>query len=216
MKKFLIIFITLLVLTGCDRQSNKLEVNDPLKYSVSIKDNAEFILIKEGTSIEEATKIIKDNLDIDTNADSYDLDWYGEAYAAYYKEDIENLIEEYGAGGKKIEEKKNIADDFKKIYQVEYEHLGDEIYAKELTLNNESIRPIELILDFKKDDETITEYKQILVCISKEDIYDVLSKEQPRTIEGMYSLLNKNGLLFTDANKLVDYVSDMGYASNLR
>lgn len=225
MKKILIIVIALLALTGCGQTTTTMEVADSLYYSVNIKDNVEFILIKEDTSIEEATQIIKDNIEVETNADSYEFDWYGEIYSYETRESIEELIESNGIGGEKIpttnEEREKVGEYGPNTNTLAYkkhilEHLGEENYDKELTLSYESIQPIELIIDFKKDGETTTEYKQILVCVAKEDIYDVLKTNQIKKIEDLYITIYSEIPLFNSMAEETSYNISQGYVSNIR
>ena len=94
MKKLLLIpFITFLF--ACSNGSTALNVNEPLTYDVKIKDNAEFILVKEGTSVDEFTNNLESYLDINTNADSYEIDWLGESLSHYSREELEKSYYRY-------------------------------------------------------------------------------------------------------------------------
>lgn len=77
MKKILLIPI-LLMLFACG-SNNSLKVIEPLEYDIEIKNNAEFILIREGTDVDEFTNNLENYLDINTNADSYTIDWLGQS-----------------------------------------------------------------------------------------------------------------------------------------
>lgn len=208
MKKIIFILLTLIALTACDNQTISLEVNDPLEYSVNIKNNAEFILIKEGTSIEEATRIIKDNLDIETNADSYEFDWWGEAYSALTREDLVFLSEDYLTGvlneGRFAEVNEAFSDD-----------ITDVSISKKLTLDNESFRPIELIIDFTKDGKTETLYEQILLCVAQDAEYNAIAMNAVTTIENAFIALWNEAPRYS-YSELYSIAKKEGHYSNIR
>lgn len=195
MKKILLLLITLFTLVGCGTTTsqNEIVVNDPLEYSVKIKDNAEFILIHEGISIEEATQIILDNLEIETNADDYDWYWVGEAAVDLSIDEIENF-EEY----------------IEKETYVYYEDLTLESIQK-ATLDHDSLRPIKLIFSFKKNNEETKTEKEIVLCVAREDEYNAISNSESKTVEELYQAINLNG----SSMKFVDNYID-GYVSNIR
>lgn len=214
MKKITFLFILLLTFSACvsKKDAVSLEVNDSLSYVVSIKNKAEFILIKEGISIDEATQIILDNLDIETNADNYQFDWYGEAYSDLTREDIEEYRSTYYDDDGSINiyksEENPIVDAF-------IDDVTDTSVSKELTLNNDSFRPIELVVDFIKDGNTETFYKQILVCVAEEEQYNVLKNSDAKTIEEAYVVLWNHASKYT-YNGLLEEAQSKGQFSNIK
>lgn len=218
----LIIFVMLILnlLSGCS-STTSLEVNNPLEYTVNVKDNAEFILIKKDTSIDETTQIIEDNLDIKTNADSYEIDWYGEAASSFTKEEYEENVEFWNSlsdkekGGNDVLYNDTI--EGYSYYIVRSSTIDDNLdleTIKENTLNHESIRPIELIIDFTKDGQTETYYKQILLCVAKEDKYEVIKNNNVLTIEDIYKTLDANIPTMSAQERMALTKAD-GYVSNL-
>lgn len=208
--KYKLLPILLILLCACSSKSTTITVNDPLSYSVNIKDDAEYILVKEGTSIEEATQIILDNLDIETNADSYELEWYGEMYAELTREDLETVVSKKD---NVISEREPYADVH--VSYLKYaKNFGDVKESQELTLNHDSIRPIELIFDFTKDGETITYYKEILLCVARDTQYNIIdSISVDKTIENLYQTLDAK----TNQQTVFSYARDNeGYVSNIR
>lgn len=193
-RKILFILLVLITFTACSKKIT-IEVNNPLEYSVGIKNNAEFILIKEGTSIEEATQIIKENLEMETNADSYEFDWYGEALSSF-EEDMSTFTSE------------DMADDLKLANDIVKE-------SKELTLNHDSFRPIELIFTFTKNQEIKVYYKQILLCVAEDDEYNVLLTNDATTVEDAYIAIyhNTSGMNYDD---YMENAMQEGYFSNIK
>ncbi len=219
MRKILLIpIITLLI--ACSSNTSTMSVNEPLTYDVKIKDNAEFILVKEGTSVEDFTNSLENYLDIDTNADSYTIDWYGESISSYTKEELKKLE------GKTAERlsgmfSTDLAEDpdatNKKI------KIDTEIEtSKEATLNYDSFRPIELIIDFTKDGKTETYYKQITLAVAREEEYNTISSNEITTIEEVYRQIGLNDGIDYDpivSHYFTTYISASkkdGYFSNIR
>lgn len=141
-----------------------LNVNEPLEYSIRIKDNAEFILVKEGMDIEEFTSNLNHYLDIDTNADSYTIDWLGQSLCT---STIEKLKTYEGkellaiSGIQSTARDKDYHPIDTRIFYLDKENK----YSKEATLNYDSFRPIKLVIDFNKDGEIERVYKtNILSC----------------------------------------------------
>ncbi len=184
MKKILLIpIITLLI--ACSSNTSTMNVNEPLTYDVKIKDNAEFILVKEGTSVEDFTNNIENYLDIDTNADSYKIEWVGEAYSSL-------TTEEYL-------EKKN-------TYPFES--------SREDTLNHDSFRPIGLYITFEKDGNSKTDYKQIILGVAREEEYNVISTTNSKTIIDVYRNLENSveatyDLSYYDTTLVDQYITNI-------
>lgn len=203
MKKILLLLITLLTLTACgtNTSSNQVSVNEPLEYSIKIKDNAEFILIHEKTSIDEATQIILDNLDIETNADTYDWYWVGEAAVGLSIDEIENF------------------DEFvSKNTSIYFEDLTLEEIQR-ATLDYDSLRPVKLIFTFVKNSEETKREKEIKLCVAREEEYNLISNNAVKTVDNLYEILTYQ------MSDLADYYSydavqniirDEGYVSNIR
>ena len=215
MKKILLVpIITMLFACG---SNTVLNVNEPLTYDVKIKDNAEFILVKEGTSVDEFTNNLESYLDIDTNADSYIIEWVGESLSTYTREEMKSL------DGKQTFELSGMHEisetDLNNLPTIDIEN---EIQvSKEATLNYDSFRPIELIIDFTKDDKTENYYKQITLAVAREDEYNVISSNNITTIEEAYRQIGLNdGVYYNQSNYYVEqYASSSasnGYISNIR
>lgn len=217
MKKLLLIPI-ITILFACSSNTT-MNVNEPLTYDVKIKDNAEFILVKEGTSVDEFTNNLESYLDIDTNADSYTIDWLGESLSAYTREELKNLDGElaYSLSGMRSAEEGRNDHYAEQVIDIENEIM----VSKEATLNYDSFRPIELIVDFTKDGETETYYKQITLAVAREDEYNVISSNNITTMEEAYRQI----AIYDDvdysesiqvARNYVETSEKEGYFSNIR
>ena len=214
MKKLLLIPI-ITMLFACSSNAT-LSVNEPLTYDVKIKDNAEFILVKEGTSVDEFTNSLESYLDINTNADSYEIDWVGESLSTYTREEMKSL------DGKQTFRLSGM----REISEIDLNNLpiidiDNEIQvSKESTLNYDSFRPIELIIDFTKDGETETYYKQITLAVAREDEYNVISSNNITTMEEAYRQIGLNdGIIYETGDYFEQYFSSSvldGYLSNIR
>ena len=220
MKKLLLIPL-ISILFACSTNST-MSVNEPLTYDVKIKDNAEFILVKEGTSVENFTNELPNYLDIETNADSYEIDWVGESLSIYTREKMQALdgqqtwklsgMQAAGNGVSRIDE-----------FTIDIE---DEIQvSKESTLNYDSFRPIELIIDFTKDGETKTFYKQITLAVARDNEYNIISSNNIKTIEEAYRQIGiSDGITCSiDSSNYKKYnnyynniAKEEGYFSNIR
>ncbi len=227
MKKLLLIPI-ITILFACS-SGNTLKVDDPLTYDVKIKDNAEFILVKEGTSVEEFTNNLERYLDIDTNADSYTIDWFGESLSVYTREDLEMLngekIDAHLSGMQSGVNESQVNYGFVN-YEYEVFDMNNEIQvSKESTLNYDSFRPIELIIDFIKDGETTTYYKQITLAVARDKEYNVISSNNITTMEEAYRQIAINDGIdyrMSITGPVYDYTNyaeiskEQGYFSNIR
>ena len=218
MKKLLLIPI-ITMLFACSSNAT-LSVNELLTYDVKIKDNAEFILVKEGTSVDEFTNNLESYLDIDTNADSYTIDWLGESLSAYTREDLKNLDGElaYSLSGMRSAEEGRNDHYAEQVIDIENEIM----VSKEATLNYDSFRPIELIVDFTKDGETETYYKQITLAVAREDEYNVISSNNITTMEEAYRQIGlSDGIDYNPvaSHYFTTYINaskEDGYFSNIR
>lgn len=215
MKKVLLIPI-ILVLFACN--SNTLSVNNPLTYDIKIKNNDEFILVREGTDINEFSKSLYDYLDIKTNADSYTIDWLGESLSTGDVETFETIdgLEVCGVSG--FEE----AIDYEHYDEkfVIYNFKEDLIVSKESTLNYDSFRPIKVYVDFKKGDETKRVYKMIYLAVAKEREYNIIKENNITSIEKAMREINKHdveeGFKNIDYYDTFDRFREDGYISNIR
>ena len=218
MKKLLLIPI-ITILFACS-STTTMNVNEPLTYDVKIKDNAEFILVKEGTSVDEFTNNLESYLDIDTNADSYTIDWLGESLSAYTREELKNLDGElaYSLSGMRSAEEGRNDHYAEQVIDIENEIM----VSKEATLNYDSFRPIELIVDFTKDGETETYYKQITLAVAREDEYNVISSNNITTMEEAYRQIGlSDGIDYNPvaSHYFTAYINaskEDGYFSNIR
>ena len=218
MKKLLLIPI-ITILFACSSNTT-MNVNEPLTYDVKIKDNAEFILVKEGTSVDEFTNNLESYLDIDTNADSYTIDWLGESLSAYTREELKNLDGElaYSLSGMRSAEEGRNDHYAEQVIDIENEIM----VSKEATLNYDSFRPIELIIDFTKDGETEIYYKQITLAVAREEEYNIISSNNIVTIEEAYRQIGlSDGIDYNPiaSHYFTTYINaskEDGYFSNIR
>lgn len=218
MKKLL--FMPIITMLFACSSNATLSVNEPLTYDVKIKDNAEFILVKEGTSVDEFTDNLESYLDIDTNADSYEIDWLGESLSTYTREDLKKLegkTAERLSGMLSTDEVNDVDTTNKKI-DIEKEIR----VSKESTLNYDSFRPIELIIDFTKDGETETYYKQITLAVAREEEYNIISSNNIVTMEEAYRQIGlSDGIDYNPiaSHYFTTYINaskEDGYFSNIR
>ena len=214
MKKLLLIPL-ISILFACSTNST-MSVNEPLTYDVKIKDNAEFILVKEGTSVEDFTNELPNYLDIETNADSYEIDWVGESLSTYTREEMQALdgLQTYQLSGmQKSDDLYSVPEEFTIDIENEIQ------VSKESTLNYDSFRPIELIIDFTKDGETKTYYKQITLAVARDNEYNVISSNNINTIEEAYRQIGvTDGIIYDLYDFRYSYSSSAsdGYLSNIR
>ena len=218
MKKLLLIPI-ITMLFACSSNA-ALSVNEPLTYDVKIKDNAEFILVKEGTSVDEFTNNLESYLDISTNADSYEIDWVGESLSTYTREDLKKLEGKTAErlNGMLSTDEVNDVDTTNKKIDIEKEIR----VSKESTLNYDSFRPIELIIDFTKDGETEIYYKQITLAVAREEEYNIISSNNIVTMEeayrqiGLSDGIDYNPIASHYFSTYINASKEDGYFSNIR
>lgn len=187
MKKIYLIPI-LLMLFACG-SNNSLKVIEPLEYNVEIKNNAEFILIKEGTGVDEFTNNLENYLDINTNADSYTIDWLGQSLSISTIEDMkkyEGLYLRKYSGFQSAGENYDLKDT--RIFNLEEEN----VYSKEATLNYDSFRPIKLVIDFNKNGKTERVYKTIILAVARDYEYNIIESNNITKIEDAYRKITEN------------------------
>ena len=201
-------YIPLIFLFACSNSST-LNVNNPLAYDVKIKDNAEFILVKEGTSVDEFTNNLVSYLDIDTNADSYAIDWLGESLSTYDEDTLNELDgkEAYFTSG---------IDDYGDWDNLKTIVIKEEVeVSKETTLNYDSFRPIKLIIKFSKDGTIEKYYKQIILAVCKQEDYDVIFSSNISSIEEVYRKLDERDGFTSSIKAYVQASYNNGYTSNI-
>ena len=201
-------YIPLIFLFACSNSST-LNINNPLAYDVKIKDNAEFILVKEGTSVDEFTNNLVSYLDIDTNADSYAIDWLGESLSTYDEDTLNELDgkEAYFTSG---------IDDYGDWDNLKTIVIKEEVeVSKETTLNYDSFRPIKLIIKFSKDGIEKTYYKQIILAVCKQEDYDVIFSSNISSIEEVYRKLDERDGFTSSIKAYVQASYNNGYTSNI-
>ncbi len=218
MRKLLLIPI-LLMLFACG-SNNSLKVIEPLEYDVEIKNNAEFILIREGTDVDEFTNNLDNYLDIETNADSYTINWLGQSLSTFTVEELKDYE------GKKLE----IVSGMQKTERNEkYELLDthdlkldeENKISKEATLNYDSFRPIKLVIDFNKDGKTKRVYKTIILAVAKDYEYNIIESNNITKIENAYRKITESdyaqGYGWFDLNEKVrSNIHEESYVSNIR
>lgn len=216
MRKLLLIPI-LLMLFACD-STTTMNVNDPLEYNIEIKNNAEFILVKEGTNVEEFTNNLDNFLDIDTNADSYIIDWLGQSLSISTIEEMkkyEGLYLRKYSGFQSAGENYDLKDT--RIFKLDEEN----VYSKEATLNYDSFRPIKLVVDFNKDGKTKRVYKTVILAIARDYEYNIIESNNITKIEDAYRKITESDYAqgygwFDLDEKVRSNIHEESYVSNIR
>lgn len=216
MKKIFLIPI-LLMLFACG-SNNSLKVIEPLEYDVEIKNNAEFILIKEGTGVDEFTNNLENYLDINTNADSYTIDWLGQSLSISTIEDMkkyEGLYLRKYSGFQSAGENYDLKDT--RIFNLDEENK----ISKEATLNYDSFRPIKLVIDFNKDGKTERVYKTIILAVARDYEYNIIESNNITKIEDAYRKITESdyaqGYDCFELNDILrNNVHTESYVSNIR
>lgn len=214
MKKLFLIPI-LLMLFACG-SNNSLKVIEPLEYDVEIKNNAEFILIKEGTNVDEFTNNLENYLDINTNADSYTIDWLGQSLSTYTVEELK------GYEGKKLEIVSGVQKTERTVLDTRDLKLDEENkISKEATLNYDSFRPIKLVIDFNKDGKIERVYKTIILAVARDYEYNIIKSNSITKIEDAYRKITESdyaqGYSETDLYSiLINNIHNENYVSNIR
>lgn len=214
MRKLLLIPI-LLMLFACG-SNNSLKVIEPLEYDVEIKNNAEFILIKEGTNVDEFTNNLENYLDINTNADSYTIDWLGQSLSTYTVEELK------GYEGKKLEIVSGVQKTERTVLDTRDLKLDEENkISKEATLNYDSFRPIKLVIDFNKDGKIERVYKTIILAVARDYEYNIIKSNSITKIEDAYRKITESdyaqGYSETDLYSiLINNIHNENYVSNIR
>lgn len=214
MRKLLLIPI-LLMLFACG-SNNSLKVIEPLEYDVEIKNNAEFILIKEGTNVDEFTNNLENYLDINTNADSYTIDWLGQSLSTYTVEELK------GYEGKKLEIVSGVQKTERTVLDTRDLKLDEENkISKEATLNYDSFRPIKLVIDFNKDGKIERVYKTIILSVARDYEYNIIKSNSITKIEDAYRKITESdyaqGYSETDLYSiLINNIHNENYVSNIR
>ena len=216
MKKIFLIPI-LLMLFACG-SNNSLKVIEPLEYDIEIKNNAEFILIKEGTGVDEFTNNLENYLDINTNADSYTIDWLGQSLSISTIEDMkkyEGLYLRKYSGFQSAGENYDLKDT--RIFKFDEENK----ISKEATLNYDSFRPIKLVVDFNKDGKTERVYKTIILAVARDYDYNIIETSNITKIEDAYRKITESdyaqGYDCFELNDILrNNVHTESYVSNIR
>lgn len=218
MKKIFLIPI-LLMLFACG-SNNSLKVIEPLEYDVEIKNNAEFILIKEGTDVDEFTSNLENYLDINTNADSYTIDWLGQSLSTFTVEELK------GYEGKKLEtvsgvQKTERNDKYELLDTRDLKLDEENKISKEATLNYDSFRPIKLVVDFNKDGKTERVYKTIILAVARDYEYNIIESNNITKIEDAYRKITESdyaqGYDCFELNDILrNNIHKESYVSNIR
>lgn len=216
MRKIFLIPI-LLMLFACG-SNNSLKVIEPLEYDVEIKNNAEFILIREGTDVDEFTNNLENHLDINTNTDSYTIDWLGQSLSISTIEEMkkyEGLYLRKYSGFQSAGENYDLKDT--RIFKLDEEN----VYSKEATLNYDSFRPIKLVIDFNKDGKTKRVYKTIILAVARDYEYNIIKSNNITKIEDAYRKITESDYAqgydcFSLDEKVRDNIHKESYVSNIR
>ena len=214
MRKLLLIPI-LLMLFACG-SNNSLKVIEPLEYNVEIKNNAEFILIKEGTGVDEFTNNLENYLDINTNADSYTIDWLGQSLSTFTVEELKDYE------GKKLETVSGVQKTERTVLDTRDLKLDEENeISKEATLNYDSFRPIKLVIDFNKDGKIERVYKTIILAVARDYEYNIIESNNITKIEDAYRKITENdyaqGYDCFELNDILrNNIHKESYVSNIR
>ena len=218
MKKLLLIPI-LLMLFACG-SNNSLKVIEPLEYDIEIKNNAEFILIREGTNVDEFTNNLENYLDINTNADSYTIDWLGQSLSTSTIEKLKTYE------GKKLRGMSGMQETGIDITYTEanakaFNFDEESKTSKEATLNYDSFRPIKLVIDFNKDGKTERVYKTIILAVARDYEYNIIESNNITKIEDAYRKITESdyaqGYDCFELNDILrNNVHTESYVSNIR
>lgn len=214
MKKIFLIPI-LLMLFACG-SNNSLKVIEPLEYDVEIKNNAEFILIKEGTGVDEFTNNLENYLDINTNADSYTIDWLGQSLSTFTVEELKDYE------GKKLETVSGVQKTERTVLDTRDLKLDEENkISKEATLNYDSFRPIKLVIDFNKDGKIERVYKTIILAVARDYEYNIIESNNITKIEDAYRKITESdyaqGYDCFELNDILrNNIHKESYVSNIR
>ena len=216
MKKIFLMPI-LLMLFACG-SNNSLKVIEPLEYDIEIKNNAEFILIKEGAGVDEFTNNLENYLDINTNADSYTIDWLGQSLSISTIEDMkkyEGLYLRKYSGFQSAGENYDLKDT--RIFNLDEENK----ISKEATLNYDSFRPIKLVIDFNKDGKTERVYKTIILAVARDYEYNIIESNNITKIEDAYRKITESdyaqGYDCFELNDILrNNIHKESYVSNIR
>ena len=218
MKKLLLIPI-LLMLFACG-SNNSLKVIEPLEYDIEIKNNAEFILIREGTNVDEFTNNLENYLDINTNADSYTIDWLGQSLSTSTIEKLKTYE------GKKLRGMSGMQETGIDITYTEanakaFNFDEESKTSKEATLNYDSFRPIKLVIDFNKDGKTERVYKIIILAVARDYEYNIIESNNITKIEDAYRKITESDYAqgYSDIdlyNIIIDNIHKESYVSNIR
>ncbi len=214
MRKLLLIPI-LLMLFACG-SNNSLKVIEPLEYNVEIKNNAEFILIKEGTGVDEFTNNLENYLDINTNADSYTIDWLGQSLSTFTVEELKDYE------GKKLETVSGVQKTERTVLDTRDLKLDEENeISKEATLNYDSFRPIKLVIDFNKDGKIERVYKTIILAVARDYEYNIIESNNITKIEDAYRKITESdyaqGYDCFELNDILrNNIHKESYVSNIR
>lgn len=207
----------LLMLFACG-SNNSLKVIEPLEYDIEIKNNAEFILIKEGAGVDEFTNNLENYLDINTNADSYTIDWLGQSLSISTIEDMkkyEGLYLRKYSGFQSAGENYDLKDT--RIFNLDEENK----ISKEATLNYDSFRPIKLVIDFNKDGKTERVYKTIILAVARDYEYNIIESNNITKIEDAYRKITESdyaqGYDCFELNDILrNNIHKESYVSNIR
>lgn len=218
MRKLLLIPI-LLMLFACGSNTT-MKVIEPLEYDIKIKNNAEFILVKEGTDVEEFTNNLDNFLDIDTNADSYTIDWLGQSLSTSTIEKLKTYEGKKLRGMSGMQETGidiTYTEENAKIFNFDEENK----ISKEATLNYDSFRPIKLVIDFNKDGKTERVYKTIILAVVRDYEYSIIESNNITKIEDAYRKITESDYAqgYSDIdlyNILVNNIHNENYVSNIR
>lgn len=196
--------------------NNSLKVIEPLEYNVEIKNNAEFILIKEGTGVDEFTNNLENYLDINTNADSYTIDWLGQSLSTFTVEELKDYE------GKKLETVSGVQKTERTVLDTRDLKLDEENeISKEATLNYDSFRPIKLVIDFNKDGKIERVYKTIILAVARDYEYNIIESNNITKIEDAYRKITESdyaqGYDCFELNDILrNNIHKESYVSNIR
>ena len=214
MRKLLLIPI-LLMLFACG-SSTTMNVNNPLEYDIEIKNNAEFILVKEGTNVDEFTNNLENYLDINTTADSYTIDWLGQSLSTFTVEELKDYE------GKKLETVSGVQKTERTVLDTRDLKLDEENeISKEATLNYDSFRPIKLVIDFNKDGKIERVYKTIILAVARDYEYNIIESNNITKIEDAYRKITESdyaqGYDCCELNDILrNNIHKESYVSNIR
>ncbi len=220
--KLITFLLAAAMLTACSGNANTEEgidfsVNEPLVVHISMKENAEYIPVREYTSVSDFNP--EEYIDIDINkADaSYEVHWVGEQFA-YRVDSYADFFDEGTTYKDPITPLSDSEDSLS--LQNKFKHIDEDTLEKSRqdTLDNEGIKCISIYVDVNYENEIHPYYIDSLLLVSPDELLETVMNESTRKVENVLveiykrktQLGYKSGGWFDDPRSV-----DKGYMSNI-